>query len=58
MRYIAENTSVPVPVIHAWNTDDSNAVGAEYMIMQKVYLNQRTAFLDSTGIEGEGMHCA
>jgi hypothetical protein len=36
MRYIAERTSVPVPKIYAWNSDASNAVGAEYMVMEKV----------------------
>ena len=36
MRYIAKRTSVPVPKIYAWNSDASNAVGAEYMVMEKV----------------------
>jgi hypothetical protein len=36
MRYIAERTAVPVPKMYAWNSDASNPVGAEYMIMEKV----------------------
>jgi hypothetical protein len=36
MRYIAERTSLPIPRIYAWNSDASNVVGAEYMIMEKV----------------------
>jgi len=27
-----------VPKIYAWNSDASNAVGAEYMVMEKVSL--------------------
>jgi hypothetical protein len=36
MRYIAERTSLPIPRIYAWNSDASNAVGAEYMVLEKV----------------------
>lgn len=36
LAYIAAHTSVPVPAVYAWNTDVSNPVGAEWMIVQKV----------------------
>jgi hypothetical protein len=36
MQYIAKYISVPLPAIYTWNSDASNPVGAEYMIMQKV----------------------
>ena len=36
MKYLA-NCNLPVPEIYAWNSDTSNPVGAEYMIMQKVF---------------------
>lgn len=35
LSYIAIHTSVPVPSVYAWNTEASNSVGAEWMIMQK-----------------------
>ncbi|KIJ33770.1 hypothetical protein M422DRAFT_264228 [Sphaerobolus stellatus SS14] len=35
-KYLAAHTKIPVPQIYAWNSDASNPVGAEYMIMQKV----------------------
>ncbi|KAG1751905.1 hypothetical protein EDB19DRAFT_1674474 [Suillus lakei] len=35
-KMIAAFTGVPVPRIYAWNSDASNPVGAEYMIMDKV----------------------
>jgi hypothetical protein len=33
---IAAFTNIPVPRIYAWNSDASNPVGAEYMILDKV----------------------
>ncbi|KAG2154085.1 hypothetical protein DEU56DRAFT_772851 [Suillus clintonianus] len=35
-KMIAAFTNVPVPRIYAWNSDASNPVGAEYMILDKV----------------------
>ncbi|KAF8067847.1 hypothetical protein FPV67DRAFT_1780866 [Lyophyllum atratum] len=35
-KYLAAHTKIPVPDIYAWNSDASNPVGAEYLIMQKV----------------------
>ncbi|KAG2369335.1 hypothetical protein BDR07DRAFT_1447628 [Suillus spraguei] len=35
-KMIAAFTNIPVPRIHAWNSDASNPVGAEYMILDKV----------------------
>jgi hypothetical protein len=35
MRYIAEYTSLRIPRIIAWNSDASNPIGAEYMILEK-----------------------
>lgn len=39
MKYIAENTSVPVPKVIAWEADATNEVGAEYMFLSKVSTN-------------------
>jgi hypothetical protein len=36
MRYLALHTRVPVPRVYSWNSDASDPVGVEYMIMQKV----------------------
>jgi len=36
LKFLAANTHIPVPKVYAWNSDASNPVGAEYMIMQKV----------------------
>ncbi|KAF9224654.1 hypothetical protein BS17DRAFT_703073 [Gyrodon lividus] len=36
LKYLAAQTQIPVPQVYAWNSDASNPVGAEYMIMQKV----------------------
>jgi hypothetical protein len=57
MRYIAECTSVPVPEIYAWNFDASNAVGAEYMIMEKVSFRLFSQPLLFYCIQGDGMSC-
>lgn len=35
-KMIAAFTNIPVPRIHAWNSDASNPVGAEYMILDKI----------------------
>ncbi|KAG1758641.1 hypothetical protein EDD22DRAFT_909745 [Suillus occidentalis] len=35
-KMIAAFTNIPVPRIYAWNSDASNPVGAEYMILDKV----------------------
>ncbi|CAE6385253.1 unnamed protein product [Rhizoctonia solani] len=35
LRYISAYTSIPVPRVYAWNTNTSNPVGADYMIMEK-----------------------
>ena len=35
-KFLAAFTKVPVPRIYTWNSDPSNPVGAEYMIMDKV----------------------
>jgi aminoglycoside phosphotransferase (APT) family kinase protein len=36
LRFLAAHTHIPVPTVYAWNSDPSNPVGAEYMIMQKI----------------------
>ncbi|KAI6028995.1 kinase-like domain-containing protein [Pisolithus marmoratus] len=36
LKYLASQTQIPVPQVYAWNSDATNPVGAEYMIMQKV----------------------
>lgn len=36
LKYLAAHSCIPVPKVHAWNSDASNPVGAEYMIMEKV----------------------
>ncbi|KAF8962288.1 hypothetical protein BDZ97DRAFT_1599750, partial [Flammula alnicola] len=36
LKFLAAHTRIPVPTVYAWNSDASNPVGAEYMIMQKV----------------------
>ncbi|KIK34445.1 hypothetical protein CY34DRAFT_812902 [Suillus luteus UH-Slu-Lm8-n1] len=35
-KMIAAFTNIPVPRIYAWNSDVSNPVGAEYMILDKI----------------------
>ncbi|KAG1809105.1 uncharacterized protein BJ212DRAFT_1484602 [Suillus subaureus] len=35
-KMIAAFTNIPVPQIYAWNSDVSNPVGAEYMILDKI----------------------
>ncbi|KAG1773278.1 hypothetical protein EV702DRAFT_1048359 [Suillus placidus] len=35
-KMIAAFTNIPVPRIHAWNSDTSNPVGAEYTILDNV----------------------
>jgi len=36
LKFLAAHTHIPVPKVYAWNSDTSNTVGAEYMIMEKV----------------------
>ncbi|KAI5992535.1 hypothetical protein EDD15DRAFT_2388290 [Pisolithus albus] len=36
LKYLASKTQIPVPQVYAWNSDASNPVGAEYIIMQKM----------------------
>ncbi|KAI6102360.1 kinase-like domain-containing protein [Pisolithus croceorrhizus] len=36
LKYLAAQTQIPVPQVYAWNSDASNPVGAEYIIMQKM----------------------
>lgn len=36
LKYLASQTRIPIPQVYAWNSDASNPVGAEYMIIQKV----------------------
>ncbi|KAF8551387.1 hypothetical protein OG21DRAFT_1524492 [Imleria badia] len=36
LKYLAAQTQIPVPQVYTWNSDASNPVGAEYMIMQKM----------------------
>ncbi|KAF8599083.1 hypothetical protein BDV93DRAFT_449974, partial [Ceratobasidium sp. AG-I] len=36
LKFIASSTNVPVPQVLAWNSDRTNTVGAEYIIMEKV----------------------
>ncbi|KAL8955937.1 MAG: hypothetical protein Q9193_006380 [Seirophora villosa] len=35
LQYVSDHTTVPVPKVLDWNDDPSNAVGAEYIIMEK-----------------------
>ncbi|KAL3449523.1 kinase-like domain-containing protein [Aspergillus insuetus] len=35
LEYIRRYTSIPVPRVFSWSTDESNPVGAEYIIMEK-----------------------
>ncbi|KAI1961963.1 hypothetical protein LOZ58_003041 [Ophidiomyces ophidiicola] len=35
LEYIRKHTSIPVPRVLAWSSNSSNAVGAEYIIMEK-----------------------
>ncbi|KAI5992533.1 kinase-like domain-containing protein [Pisolithus albus] len=36
LKCLASQTHIPVPQVYAWNSDASNPVGAEYIIMQKM----------------------
>ncbi|OKL59252.1 hypothetical protein UA08_05515 [Talaromyces atroroseus] len=36
LGFIRDRTTIPVPKVLAWSSDASNAVGAEYIIMEKV----------------------
>ncbi|OGM48103.1 hypothetical protein ABOM_002935 [Aspergillus bombycis] len=35
LEYVRKHTSIPVPRVFAWSSDNSNPVGAEYIIMEK-----------------------
>ncbi|PPJ50234.1 hypothetical protein CBER1_07207 [Cercospora berteroae] len=35
LQYVSQHTEVPVPKVLAWNSDASNAIGSEYVIMEK-----------------------
>ncbi|KAF2206478.1 hypothetical protein CERZMDRAFT_103380 [Cercospora zeae-maydis SCOH1-5] len=35
LQYVGRHTEMPVPKVLAWNSDSSNAVGSEYIIMEK-----------------------
>ncbi|CRL27273.1 unnamed protein product [Penicillium camemberti] len=43
LEYIRKHISIPVPRVISWSSSNSNAVGAEYIIMEKaagpVFLN-------------------
>jgi hypothetical protein len=54
IRYIGAHTSVPEPSIMAWDVDAANPVGAEYMIMEKVYaVFLRRSLRSTTGSNDE-----
>lgn len=36
MKFLAEKTSIPVPKVYAWDSDANNAVGAEYILMERI----------------------
>ena len=36
--YISNHTNIPVPTIYTWCSDANTEVGAEYMIMEKVWI--------------------
>ncbi|RAQ56268.1 hypothetical protein COH21_006999 [Aspergillus flavus] len=36
LEYVRKYTSIPAPRVFSWSSDDSNPVGAEYIIMEKV----------------------
>ncbi|KAI6100803.1 hypothetical protein EDD16DRAFT_1495601 [Pisolithus croceorrhizus] len=36
LKYLAAQTQITVPQVYAWNSDASNPIGAEYIIMQKM----------------------
>lgn len=35
LQYLHDHTKVPVPALLAWNSDSTNPVGSEYIIMEK-----------------------
>ncbi|OGM47467.1 hypothetical protein ABOM_002621 [Aspergillus bombycis] len=35
LNFLRSRTSIPVPEVFAWNSDPTNSVGAEYIIMEK-----------------------
>ncbi|KAJ6498133.1 hypothetical protein C8R47DRAFT_1010006 [Mycena vitilis] len=36
MQYIASHTSIHTPRVYGWNSDNTNPVGQEYMVMEKL----------------------
>jgi hypothetical protein len=34
MKYIKQYTSIPLPIVHGFDLDLTNAVGAEYIFME------------------------
>jgi hypothetical protein len=34
MKYIKQHSSIPLPIVHGFDLDPANAVGAEYMFME------------------------
>ncbi|KAJ7929011.1 hypothetical protein B0H13DRAFT_2542885, partial [Mycena leptocephala] len=36
MQYIASYTNIHTPQVHGWNTESTNPVGLEYMILEKI----------------------
>lgn len=36
MQFVAEQTSIRVPEVYAWDSDPDNDVGAEYILMEKI----------------------
>ncbi|KAJ3831856.1 hypothetical protein F5878DRAFT_45819 [Lentinula raphanica] len=36
LQYIASHTKIHTPIVYAWNTEDDNPVGSEYMILEKI----------------------
>ncbi|GAW07920.1 kinase-like protein [Lentinula edodes] len=37
LQYIASHSSIHTPHVYAWNTENDNPVGLEYMILEKVF---------------------
>ncbi|KAE8151005.1 kinase-like domain-containing protein [Aspergillus avenaceus] len=36
LEYVRSNTSIPVSKVLAWNSDSSNPIGSEYIVMEKI----------------------
>ncbi|EZF24763.1 hypothetical protein H113_02767 [Trichophyton rubrum MR1459] len=35
LKYVKQQTSIPVPEVYTWSSDPTNPIGAEYIIMEK-----------------------